>query len=95
MIMCFCKQSWEMNNKHRKTLKAIFAKPTNGNIDWTEIEALLMAIGCKVSEKGGSGVTFVKDDLAIKIHRPHPQKHSLRYRVEIVKNFPCQPGVKP
>jgi hypothetical protein len=84
-----------MNNKHKKTLKALFAKPTNPNIEWVEIEALLIALGCKFSDKGGSGVTFEKDDFKLKIHRPHPYKYSLRYRVEFVRDFLNQLGVKP
>ncbi len=45
-----------MNSKHRKTLEAIFAKPVTGTIEWSRIEALLIAVGCEVIEGRGSRV---------------------------------------
>jgi hypothetical protein len=39
-----------MTGKHQKTLRAIFADPVRSNINWTEIEALLMALGAERSE---------------------------------------------
>ncbi|MBI5140944.1 MAG: type II toxin-antitoxin system HicA family toxin [Nitrospirae bacterium] len=84
-----------MNSKHRKTLKAIFTDPVNGNMEWREIESLLAAIGCRVLEGSGSTVTFEKDGLRITFHRPHPDKASLRYRVKDARNFLTELGVKP
>lgn len=37
-----------MIGKHQKTLHAFFADPVRSNINWVDIEALLMALG-KVS----------------------------------------------
>jgi hypothetical protein len=76
-----------MNNKHRKTLKAIFATPTNGNIEWREIESLLKAIGCEVLEETGSAVSFKKDGFKVTFHRPHPSKIALKYRVKRIQKF--------
>jgi len=58
-----------MNNKHRKTLAAIFTDPVNGNMEWREIESLLVAIGCRMLEGSGSTVTFEKDGLRATFHR--------------------------
>lgn len=49
-----------MTGKHRKTLEAIFTNPVNGNIEWSRIEALFVAVGCVVVEGSGSSVTFEK-----------------------------------
>ena len=49
-----------MIGKHRKTLEAIFTNPVNGNIEWSRIEALFVAVGCVVVEGSGSSVTFEK-----------------------------------
>lgn len=84
-----------MNNKQRKTLQAIFANPVNGNIEWSRIETLLVAIGCVVIEGSGSSVTFEKDGKRAYFHRPHPQKESLRYRVTDARHFLEAIGVKP
>ena len=84
-----------MNAKHRKTLVAIFANPVNGNLEWRKIEALLVAISCRVIEGAGSSVTFEKDGLRIRIHRPHPDKAALRYRIKDTREFLTILGVTP
>lgn len=84
-----------MNSAQHKTLAAIFTKPTKGNIAWSRIEALLVAIGCRVIEGNGSSVTFEKDGVRVYFHRPHPQKEALRYRVEEARDFMIELGVKP
>lgn len=63
-----------MNNKHVKTLETVFNDPVNGNIEWSRIESLLVAIGCQVVEGSGSSVTFEKNGKKAYFHRPHPQK---------------------
>jgi len=49
-----------MKAKHRKILTAIFRNPVNGNMEWSKIESLLGAIGCRTIEGAGSSVTFEK-----------------------------------
>jgi hypothetical protein len=84
-----------MNNRHRKTIETIFAKPTTGAIEWARIEALLIAAGCTVIEGAGSSVTFEKDGMRAYFHRPHPGKEALRYRVIAAREFLEQIGVGP
>ena len=76
-----------MKAKHRKVLAAIFADPVNGNIKWSEIEALLVALGCRVVEGAGSSVTFERDGIRAYFHRPHPEKEALRYRIKDAREF--------
>ena len=76
-----------MNSKHRKTLVAVMATPVNGNIEWAHIEALLLALGCRVIEGPGSAVTFEHQGRKANFHRPHPGKEALRYRVLAVLEF--------
>jgi hypothetical protein len=84
-----------VNKKHRKTLEAIFHDPLDGNIEWSSIEALLIAVGCKVVEGSGSSVTFEKEGKRAYFHRPHPRKAALRYRVRDARLFLTRIGVKP
>ena len=58
-----------MNNKHKKTLAAVFRNPVSGTLDWADIEALLIAVGAEVVEGSGSRVRFVKDGFILYIHR--------------------------
>lgn len=84
-----------MNNKHRKVLKSILTDPINGNIKWQEIELLLLSLGAVRTEKSGSAVSFVLNNIRADFHRPHPEKESLRYRVKDVRSFLTQAGVVP
>ena len=84
-----------MNGTHRKTLEKILADPVNGNVDWLRIESLLKALGCRVVEGAGSSVTFEFNGRKLTLHRPHPGKEALRYRVSAVRDFVQRIGVKP
>ena len=76
-----------MDSKHHKTLHAVLADPINGNLEWTRIEALLLALGCRVIEGPGSAVTFEHQGRRANFHRPHPGREALRYRVYAVREY--------
>ncbi len=82
-----------MNTKQRRTLAALFADPINGNLEWRRIESLLLALGCEIIEGSGSRVTFLLNGHRIDLHRPHPEKEALRYRVKDVREFLQRAGV--
>ena len=84
-----------MNSKHSKTLQAIFANPVSGTIAWASVEALLVAVGCKVIEGNGSRVRFEKDGVVASFHRPHPAKEAKRYQVKDAREYLTKLGVKP
>ncbi len=84
-----------MKGKHRKTVAAIFDDPVNGNMEWSRIEALFIAVGCRAIEGDGSSVTFEKDGIRAYFHRPHPTREALRYRVKDARKFLIKLGVKP
>jgi hypothetical protein len=84
-----------VNNKHRKTLEAVFSDPINGSLPWDHIEALLVAVGCNVVEGSGSSVTFEKDGRRAYFHRPHPQREALIYRVKAAREFLIKLEIKP
>ena len=84
-----------MNSKHRKTLQAVFAKPTLGTVVFKDVEAMLLALGCTLTEGNGSRVRFDKDDFAFLCHRPHPGKEAKRYQIEQCREFLSNLGIKP
>lgn len=84
-----------MNNRQRKTLLAIFADPVSGSIAWTDVESLLLAIGCVVVEGSGSRVRFNKDGRLAFFHRPHPEKEAKRYQIRDARRFLDDLGVRP
>ena len=84
-----------MNNAQRKTLERVFTDPVNGNIEWSKIESLLKAVGCRVVEGAGSSVTFEHTGRKLTVHRPHPQRAALRYRVLAARDYLERIGAKP
>lgn len=84
-----------MNSRQRKTLAAVFVKPTSKTLEWAAIEAVLKAAGCTVVEGNGSRVRFVKDGHVASFHRPHPAKEAKAYQVEQARDFLTLIGVKP
>lgn len=84
-----------MNNRHRKTLDAIFAEQTPANIVWKDIEALLRALGADIAEGNGSRVRIALNGVRAVFHRPHPQPEVKRYAVRDMKQFLINAGVTP
>ncbi|MCX7093064.1 MAG: type II toxin-antitoxin system HicA family toxin [Methylobacter sp.] len=84
-----------MKAKHTKTLHAIFAKPTTATLEWVRIEALLIALGCRVIEGRGSRMRFEFNGRITAFHRPHPEKEAKPYQVEQAREFLISIGVKP
>ncbi|MEZ2220557.1 type II toxin-antitoxin system HicA family toxin [Rhizobium sp. RCC_161_2] len=84
-----------MNSKQRQTLEAIFTNPVRATIKWQDIEALLVAIGCEVSEGNGSRVRFTLRGRTLFIHRPHPKPDTKQYVVRTVREFLTDLGIKP
>jgi hypothetical protein len=84
-----------MNNKHRKTLKSIFAKPISSSIQWKDIEKLFISIGCEITEGRGSRVRVKKDNVFAIFHRPHPKKETDKGSVASVREYLTKIGVIP
>jgi hypothetical protein len=76
-----------MNSKQRRTLTALFAEPTSATIAWSDIEGLLIAVGCRVVEGSGSRIRFVHGTDIESFHRPHPEKEAKRYQVRAARDF--------
>lgn len=84
-----------VNAKHRKTLRAIFARPTSPSVVFSDIEALIAALGGSVTEREGSRVKITLQGEHWHCHRPHPGKEAKRYQVEEARELLERIGVKP
>ena len=84
-----------MKAKHRRILEAIFATPTRGGIVFSDIEALVVAIGSNVREGEGSRIVFELKGKRIYLHRPHPGKEAKKYQVEELREWFRQLEVTP
>jgi hypothetical protein len=84
-----------VNARHRKTLAAIFARPTLASIVFADIEALVKALGGTVAEREGSRVKIELLGHQWRCHRPHPGKEAKRYQVEEARELLERAGVNP
>jgi hypothetical protein len=84
-----------MNRKHVKTFEAIFAQPVRANVVWTDIEAMLNALGAEISEGNGSRVRIALNDVRAVFHRPHLQKETDKGAIKSMREFLVKAGVKP
>ena len=76
-----------MNNKHRKTYKAIFQNPVLSSICWKDIESMLINLGAFIEESEGSRVSIELNNTVAVFHRPHPQKETDKGAVKSVRRF--------
>ena len=76
-----------MKAKHRRKLEAVFSHPTRGGIVFSDIEALVIALGGDVREGEGSRVVFELSDTRKYLHRPHPGKEAKKYQVEDIREW--------
>lgn len=84
-----------MQRRHRDTLEAIFARPVRGSIRWTEVEALLEALGAEVSQRQGSRVGVVLFGEVRVFHRPHPSPDTDKGAVASIRKWLESHGVRP
>ena len=83
-----------MQTKHRKTLEAIFKKPVQANIEWKDIESLLISLGAEIWEGSGSRVRIKLNDVRAVFHRPHPRKEADKGSIASMRRFLENAGVK-
>lgn len=84
-----------MNNQHRKTLAALFNRPTPGNLSFAAIESLVIALGGEVKEGEGSRVALRIGDAVMHAHRPHPGKEAKKYQVDELRAWLFAQGISP
>lgn len=84
-----------MKSRHARTLVAIFTKPTLGSIIFSDVEALIAALGGTIHEGAGSRIAFELNGRRRYHHRPHPGKEAKRYQVEDLRDWFIEMGIKP
>lgn len=84
-----------MNSAQRKTLAAIFERPTRADVRWSSIEGLMRALGGEVTEGRGSRVRFKLGDRVATFHGPHPKRVTGKATLEDVRRYLENAGVRP
>ena len=84
-----------LNSKHRKTLAAIFGLPTSPSILFSDVEALVTALGGVIHEQASSRVKVGASSAAMAMPPPAPRKEAKRYQVEEFRDMLVRAGVMP
>ena len=84
-----------MKRKHQKTLEQIYKRPTSGNIQWSNIDALFIDLGADVSERAGSRVAVVLFGEVRVFHRPHPSPNTDKGAIASIRKWLELYEVKP
>ena len=84
-----------MNQKHRRTLVAVFDDPVRSSIPWRDIEAMLKAAGAEITEGEGSRVRIALNGMRAVFHRPHQQRETDNGAVRSMRRFLIEAGVTP
>ena len=86
----------KLSSKHQRTLEAIFAEPTLGNITWDAVVALCHALGAMIESGSGSARTFeFEGGATFHCHSPHPQKEVKRYAIRNLRDFLIKLEITP
>lgn len=83
-----------MNSKQQSTYNMIFKDPIQSNIEWRDIENLLIALGASISEGNGSRVRIELNGIRAVFHRPHPEKVTDKGAVKSMRKFLENAGVR-
>jgi HicA toxin of bacterial toxin-antitoxin, len=84
-----------VNSTQRRTLRAIFERPTRADVAWQDVEALLLAAGAVVTEGRGSRVSVLLNGRVAVFHRPHPRRETKKGALRAVREFLRSAGVEP
>ena len=76
-----------INSKHKKTYKDLYMDPVKADIAWSDIEALFLALGARLSEGSGSRVRVELNGERAVFHRPHPENTTDKGAVRSVRRF--------
>lgn len=58
---------------------------TKRNFLWSDLVGVLKNLGFEQFEAEGSRVDFIKGDLVVNLHKPHPEKEVKTYALKQVK----------
>jgi len=81
-----------LSAQHRKTLAAVFERPTRANVRWREAVGLVRALGAEITEGRGSRVRFALNGRRAVFHRPHPRPEMVKGAVEALRDFLTEAG---
>jgi hypothetical protein len=84
-----------VKRKHSKTVELIFHRPVSGNINWKDIESLLLYLGAETVEREGSRLEIYLFGVVRVFHRPHPSPDTDKGAVAAIRKWLEENEVTP
>lgn len=84
-----------MNKKQREMLAAIFEKPTRRDMQWSRVEALIVALGGTIRKSKGSHRVATLNGYKQTFQEPHGGKQMLPYAVQNARDLIDKAGLGP
>ena len=84
----------KLSKKQQKVLDSIFENPIKADVEWKDIENLLIALDANLSEGKGSRVRIYLNGIRAVFHRPHPEKETNKGALKSMRRFLIEAGVK-
>jgi hypothetical protein len=73
----------------------IFTRPVSANIQWRDIEALLIDLGAELSEREGSRIgVYLFGEVRV-FHRPHPSPDTDKGAINSIRNWLKANNISP
>ena len=82
-----------MNRRQRETLRRIFENPVRSNVEWADVERVLIALGAELSEGRGSRIRIALNGVRAVFHRPHPRKEIDKGALVSIRRFLTEAGI--
>ena len=83
-----------LSKKHQKILNSIFEDPIRSDVQWKDIEKLLIALNAEISEGKGSRVRIYLNNIRAVFHRPHPRNETDKGALKSMRRFLIEAGVR-
>ena len=82
-----------MSHKHRNVLEAIFRDPVSSNIQWREVESLLVHLGATVEASHGARFRVLLNRHEFFVHHPHHGNEFAKLEIKHLRECLAAAGV--
>ncbi len=82
-----------MSHKHERILTAIFTEPVSSNINWRNIESLLLWLGADVQPGHGSRFRVTLNGIEGTLSRPHHSSTASKQDIRHLRELLTAAGV--
>lgn len=84
-----------MSNKHRNVLQQIFHEQVSSNVQWREVESLLLHLGATVEPSHGARFRITLNKHEFFVHHPHHSNEFGKQEIKHLRECLAAAGITP